>query len=81
MLDLEGVNFVDSQGSAKLTELHQLTQTDGVALRLARVKPQVRSTLEADGVVALIGEDHIHGNIDRAVEAQLGDGARSAMGR
>jgi high affinity sulfate transporter 1 len=81
VLDLEGVNFVDSQGSAKLTELHQLTQTDGVALRLARVKPQVRSTLEADGVVALIGEDHIHGNIDRAVEAQLGDGARSAMGR
>jgi hypothetical protein len=27
--------------------------------------------LEADGVIDLIGADHIHGNIDRAVEAQL----------
>ena len=41
VLDLEGVNFVDSQGAAKLTEIHELTEADGVTLRLARVKPQV----------------------------------------
>ena len=41
MLDLEGVNFVDSQGAAKLSELHELTDADGVELRLARVKPDV----------------------------------------
>ena len=73
MLDLEGVNFVDSQGAAKLTEIHQLTEADGVALRLARVKPQVLAVLEADGIVDRIGADHIHGNVHRAVEAQLAD--------
>jgi high affinity sulfate transporter 1 len=71
VLDLEGADFVDSQGSTKLTELHELTEADGITLRLARVKPAVRKVLEADGVIDLIGADHIHGNIDRAVEAQL----------
>jgi sulfate permease, SulP family len=71
VLDLEGVNFVDSQGAAKLSELHELTEADGITLRLARVKPQVRTVLEADGIVGLIGADHIHGNVYRAVEAQL----------
>jgi sulfate permease, SulP family len=74
VIDLEGVNFVDSQGAAKLTELHQLAEADGVTLRLARVKPPVRTVLEASGVVALFGNDHIHGNVYRAVEAQLADG-------
>lgn len=71
VLDLEGVNFIDSQGSAKLSEIHELTEADGVTLRLARVKPQVRAVLEADGVVQRIGADRIHGNVHRAVEAQL----------
>ena len=73
VLDLEGVNFVDSQGAAKVTEIHQLAEADGVTLRLARVKPQVRAVLEADGVIDRIGADHIHGNVHRAVEAQLAD--------
>jgi anti-anti-sigma factor len=73
VLDLEGVNFVDSQGCAKITEIHQLTETDGVTLRLARVKPHVLAVLQADGVVDRIGADHIHGNVHRAVEAQLAD--------
>ena len=73
MLDLEGVNFVDSQGAAKLTEIHELTEADGVTLRLARVKPQVLAVLQADGVVDRIGADHIHGNVHRAVEAQLAE--------
>jgi sulfate permease, SulP family len=83
VLSLEGVNFVDSQGSAKLTEIHRLTQAEGVTLRLARVKPQVRAVLEADGVVELLGADHIHGNIHRAVEAQLanGEGGIRTLGR
>jgi anti-anti-sigma factor len=71
VLDLEGVNFIDSQGSAKLTEIHGLTQADGVTLRLARVKPHVRAVLEADGLVERIGADRIHGKVHRAVEAQL----------
>ncbi len=74
VLDLEGVDFVDSQGAAKLSEIHRLTQADGVTLRLARVKPPVLKVLRADGTLGLIGSDHIHGNVNRAIEAQLADG-------
>ena len=74
VLDLAGVNFVDSQGSAKLTEIHELTRADDVELRLAGVKPQVRAVLEADGVVDRIGADHIHGNVALALAAATGAG-------
>ena len=70
VLDLQGVNFVDSQGAAKLAEIHELMESAGVTLRLARLKPRVRSVLEADGTVDLIGRDHIHGDVNSAVEAQ-----------
>ena len=71
VLDLEGVNFVDSQGSSALAEMHEFLDAQGVSLRLARLKPQVRSVLDTDGVVDLIGADHVHGNVHRAVEAEL----------
>jgi high affinity sulfate transporter 1 len=73
VLDLEGVDFVDSQGSAKLTEITDAAQTNGVTLRLARLKPNVLKVLQADGLVQRIGVDHIHGNVNRAIEAQLAD--------
>jgi len=71
VLDLEGVNFVDSQGSAKLTEIHDFLAAEGITFRLARAKPQVLAVLVADGVVDGIGADHLHGNVHRAVEAAL----------
>jgi anti-anti-sigma factor len=71
VLDLEGVNFIDSQGAEKIRELHQLTEADGVTLRLARAKPQVLTVLRADGVIDRLGADHVHGNVHRAVEAEL----------
>ena len=70
VLDLEGVNFVDSQGVAKLTEIHEFLEADEIGFRLARVKPQVLAVLHADGVVDRIGADHIHGNVHRAVQAE-----------
>ncbi len=73
VLDLEGADFVDSQGASKLSDIHQLMDADGIELRLARVKPNVRSVIQADGVVDLLGEDHIHGDVHRAIEAQLAD--------
>ncbi|HEY2355080.1 MAG TPA: sulfate permease [Gaiellaceae bacterium] len=73
VLDLEGVNFIDSQGAGKLRELHELALADDVAFRLARVKPNVLRVLEADGLVDAIGADHIHGNVQRAVRAERPD--------
>ena len=73
VLDLEGVNFVDAQGAAKLTEIRGLTDTDGLTLRLARVKPQVLAVLRAEGFLEGIGPDRVHGNVHRAVEAHAAD--------
>jgi high affinity sulfate transporter 1 len=78
VLDLEGVDFVDSQGAAKLAELRELAEADRLTLRLARVKPQVVTVLRADGTVAAFGADRIHGNVHEAVQAQLAEDARSA---
>ncbi len=71
VLDLEGVDFVDAQGSAKLSDIHELTESEGVTLRLARVKPNVLAVLRADRVLELVGADHVHGNVHRALEAEL----------
>jgi anti-anti-sigma factor len=71
VLNLEGVDFVDSQGAAKLTELNGVAHAEGVVLRLARVKPQVLDLLELDGVAAVFGEGRIHGTLHQAVDAQL----------
>ena len=46
-------------------------ESGGGTLRLARVKPVVLAVLRADGFVDRLGADRIHGNVDRAVEAQL----------
>jgi sulfate permease, SulP family len=71
VLDCEGIDFIDSQGSAKMREILELTEQAGVTLRLARVKPAVRELLRRDQVLDRIGGHRIHGNVHRAVEAQL----------
>jgi anti-anti-sigma factor len=71
VLDLEGVNFIDSQGAEQLTAILELVEAGGGTLRLARVKPSVLAVLRADGFVDRLGAERIHGNVHRAVEAQL----------
>jgi sulfate permease, SulP family len=71
VLDLEGVDLVDSQGAAKLAEILDFAESMEIELRLARVKQAVTTVLEKDGVLDRLGPDRIHGNVDRAVEAQL----------
>jgi sulfate permease, SulP family len=71
VLDCEGIDFIDSQGSAKMREILELTDQADAILRLARVKPAVRAVLERDGVLDRIGDDKTHGNVDQAVAAQI----------
>ena len=71
MLDCEGINFLDSQGSATIDDVLVLCRQAEVTLRLARAKPSVRAILEREGTVQRLGGDHIHGNVYRAVDAQL----------
>jgi sulfate permease, SulP family len=54
-----------------MREILELAEHASMTLRLARVKPAVREVLGRDGVLARIGDDKIHGNVDRAVQAQM----------
>jgi SulP family sulfate permease len=74
VLDLEGVDFIDSQGAEQLAAILELLEDDGATLRLARVKPRVLAVLRADGFLDRLGSDRIHGNVHGAVEAQLAGG-------
>lgn len=76
VLDCGGINFVDSQGAAKMADIADLAHDAGVTLRLARLKPTVRAILGRDGAIERIGEDKIHGNIFRAVQAEQGAAGR-----
>ena len=73
VLDCGGINFIDSQGAASMADVVTLTRDAGVRLRLTRLKPGPRAVLEREGVIELIGADHIHGNIHRAVAAEQHD--------
>jgi SulP family sulfate permease len=75
VLDCEGINFMDSQGSATRAEIVDLAEQSDAAVRLTRLKPAVRAILERDGVVERLGPDMIHGNIYRAVRAALSESA------
>lgn len=71
VLDCGGIDFIDSQGSAKMREILELTEQAGMTLRLTRVKPAVRAVLKRDGILERLGEDKTYGNIEQAVEAQM----------
>ena len=71
LLDMESVDFVDSQGAATLSEILDFTESAGVRLSLARVKPAVAKVLAGDGVLERLGEDRVHGSIPLAVESEL----------
>jgi SulP family sulfate permease len=71
VLDCEGIDFIDSQGSAKMGEVLELVNQAGVALRLARVKPAVEEVLKRDGILDRLGADRTHGTVHRAVQSHL----------
>ena len=73
MLDLEGVNFIDSQGAGTLAGLLELAASRDIELRLARVKTTVKEVLQRAGVVDRLGESWIHGNVYEAVADKIPD--------
>ena len=80
VLDCAGINFIDSQGSAKMNDVVTLASDSRITLRLARLKAAVSATLARDGVLQRIGADNIHGNVDTAVQAQLESSAPPSSG-
>jgi len=62
-----GVNVIDSQGAATISEIIQMAEDSGVELRLAAVRPPVRQVLQREGALEQLGADRVHGNVHRAV--------------
>ena len=73
VIDCSSINFVDTHGSEKLSQIITLADRANVSLWLARVNPAVLSILEADGVVERLGDGHIQSTVDHAVRAALGE--------
>jgi high affinity sulfate transporter 1 len=71
VLDFEGVNFIDSQGSSTVAEVLELAESYGAEVRLTRVKPTVLGMLRRDGVIDRLGEDKVFGNVYNAVVDKL----------
>ncbi len=71
VLDCGGMDFIDSQGSAKLGDIIDLTEDSGIVLRLARLKPGLRAVLKRDHVLERLGPDQVHGNVHLALQAHL----------
>jgi high affinity sulfate transporter 1 len=71
ILSMEGVNFIDTEGADTLKKITQAGLDQDVDLHLARVKPQVMEVLQRDGVIDLIGAEHIHDDIAAAVKLHL----------
>ena len=61
------------RGRRSWASIQRFTDASDVTLRLARLKPPIRDTIATDGVLDEIGEAHVHGNVNEAVEAQLDD--------
>ncbi len=75
VIDFEGVNFIDSQGSATLAEIVAAGRTRRVEVRLTRVKPQVYRLLQRDGVIDHLGTDKVYGNVYEAAADRIPDSA------
>ena len=75
IIDCGAIAIVDAQGAGVVHAILDLAEDQGLAVRLARVKPAVRETLERDGVLDRLGADRIHGSVHRAVEAHRSLGA------
>jgi len=63
LIDMEGINYIDIEGSDMLAEITKDMRGVGVEIHLARVKHAVMEMLEKDGVDQIIGRDHIHDKV------------------
>jgi high affinity sulfate transporter 1 len=68
LIDMEGANYIDLEGSDMLNEITKDMKGVGVEIHLARVKHEAMEMLEKDGVDQTIGRDHIHTKVVDAVQ-------------
>jgi MFS superfamily sulfate permease-like transporter len=69
VIDCEAMAYVDTTGSAALTELLRFAQRAGTDLALARLHANARKLLELTGAMDEIGDHRIHDTVRHAVDA------------
>jgi MFS superfamily sulfate permease-like transporter len=65
---MEGVDYLDLEGSDMLGEIAKNMREVGVEIHLARVKHEAMEMLVKDGVDQIIGRDQIHDKVVDAVQ-------------
>ena len=60
LVNCEAINVVDTTGADQLIKLHNGLERQGIDLRLAYVKDQVRELLIRSGAEAIIGPENIY---------------------
>jgi high affinity sulfate transporter 1 len=68
LIDMEGVDYLDLEGSDMLGEIAKNMREVGVEIHLARVKHEAMEMLVKDGVDQIIGRDQIHDKVVDAVQ-------------
>jgi SulP family sulfate permease len=69
LLDLEATSSLDVPTNDMLGELAEDLESEGVELRLARVRAPVRSLLHESGVATRIGDEKIHPRVEDGLAA------------
>jgi high affinity sulfate transporter 1 len=68
VLDLEGTNIIDLEGSDTLHMVVKELMDANIEFHLSRTKPDIMKVLEQDGVLDTLGHDRLHDYIHEAVE-------------
>ena len=68
LIDMEGVNYIDLEGSDMLNEITKDMKEVGIEIHLARVKRDVMEMLAKDGIDQIMGRDHIHNQVVDVVQ-------------
>ncbi len=71
VLDMEGTNIIDLEGSDVLHDVLEELQSTGIELHLARTKVGIVDSMERHGILDALGRERLFDYVHEAVEALL----------
>jgi MFS superfamily sulfate permease-like transporter len=71
VLDMEGTNIIDLEGSDALHGVVKELRAMGIELHLARIKDEIFDRLQQDGVLDTLGRERLFDYVHEAVEALM----------
>lgn len=71
ILDMESCDIIDLEGSEELEDVVKELKESGIEFYMARTKKGIKQILEKDGVIDVIGSDHLYDHVYEAVDEAL----------